>query len=527
MLLAGVVLSVLLGIGFMIQQDVEQLRILLEHNQKVLIPVIRQGYEAQLNTIQVQQWLTDISATRGQDGLNDGFDQAKTAYENFHVNLQQLQKLDASQRDFYQSIQPVFNDYYNMGQRMAQGYIADGPATGNKLMAMFDTSAQAISDKVGQVHERISQMVDTDAKNALQTIDHHLNLLMACYVLLLVILTILFLFILRRVVQPARYIANGLDKIAKGDLTCAVGVESQDELGDIATASQQIVHKFQQYISRIIGSANMNSGYSYALLFSMQDAVTFVDKQAQEGEHIVREVDSLCESTDKVQVALKQAVSATSDARQQVGNSRDTLSEANNIVQELAGHLDDAEVAITDLARQCQSINTVVGTISAIAEQTNLLALNAAIEAARAGEQGRGFAVVADEVRALAKRTQESTGEIGQTVDVLQKLADNAVVMINKNKSVAGRNAQMSAEVINSLQMVFDYIETLYGLNSSIHVLADEQLNHIHNISGRVQSIGELSQNVSARIARADRFSNRMRESTKAFTEITNQVRIE
>lgn len=475
----------------------------------------------------MQQWLTDISATRGQDGLADGFDQAKTAYDNFHVNLQQLQTLDASQRDFYQAIQPVFENYYSMGQRMAQGYIADGPATGNKLMAGFDSSAQAIGDKMGQVHEHIEKLVAANTENAHITIAHHLDLLMVCFFILLLVQIFLFIFIVRRVVQPAGYIARNLDQIAQGDLTCEVGVESQDELGEIASASQQIVHKFQQYITRIIGSANMNSGYSYALLFSMQDAIAFVDKQAQEGEHIVMEVDALCASTDKVQAAVKQAVSATSDARQQVGNSRDTLSEANNIVHELAGHLDDAEVAIMDLARQCQSINTVVGTISAIAEQTNLLALNAAIEAARAGEQGRGFAVVADEVRALAKRTQESTGEIGQTVDVLQKLADNAVVMINKNKSVAGRNAQMSAEVINSLQMVFDYIETLYGLNSSIHVLADEQLNHIHNISGRVQSIGELSRNVSVRIARADRFSNGMRESTRAFTEITNQVRIE
>lgn len=527
MLLGGVILVALLGIGFMIQQDVQQLRALLEHNQHVIIPVIRQGYEAQINTIQVQQWLTDISATRAQDGLADGFEQAKMAYDNFLLNLQQLQKLDATQQDFYRSIQPVFNDYYAMGRRMAEGYIADGPVTGNKLMEGFDNSAQAISDKVGGVHSRITQMVDTDAQHVRNTIDHHLDLLMVCYALLLVILLILFVFIVRRVVQPARYIASGLNQIAKGDLTCDVSVDSQDEMGEIATAFQQIVHKFQQYITRIIGSANMNSGYSYALLFSMQDAVAFVDKQAQEGKHTLSEVDALCESTDKVQDVVKQAVSATSAARQQVGNSRDTLGEANNIVHELAGHLDSAEIAITDLARQCQSINAVVGTISAIAEQTNLLALNAAIEAARAGEQGRGFAVVADEVRALAKRTQESTGEIGQTVDVLQKLADNAVVVINKNKSVAGRNAQMSAEVINSLQMVFDYIETLYGLNSSIHVLADEQLAHIHNISGRVNSIASLSQNVSERIARADRFSNGMRDSTKAFTEISSQIRIE
>ncbi|MCP5334256.1 MAG: methyl-accepting chemotaxis protein [Oceanospirillaceae bacterium] len=527
MVLAGTVLLVLLGIGIFILRDVQQLRALLEHNEQMIIPMIRQGYEAQINTIQVQQWLTDISATRAQDGLADGFDQARIAYEGFQTNLQQLSMLDAAQQDYYRSIQPVFEDYYAMGQRMAHGYIADGPATGNKLMASFDTTAQAITDKVGQLNQRISHMVAADSAGARKTLDNHINLLVICYLILLGVLGILFAFIVQRVLRPARHIANGLGKMAQGDLTQMVQVKSQDEMGEIAAASARIVQKFQAFITKIIGSSNMNSGYSYALLFSVQDAVKFVEKQTEESAGVRREVQALCDSTGKVQNVVEQAVSETAQARNHVSNSRDTLSEANNIVHELGEHLNHAEVAITDLARQCQSINTVVGTISAIAEQTNLLALNAAIEAARAGEQGRGFAVVADEVRALAQRTQESTGEIRQTVDALQKLADNAVVMINKNKSVAGRNADMSAEVISSLQTVFDYIESLYALNKSIHDLTDEQQHHINGISGRSESIASLSASVSERIARADRFSRDMRESIKAFTEISSQVRID
>lgn len=526
-LLAGIVLVTLLGIGVMVLRDVWKLRALLDHNEQMIIPMIRQGYEAQINTIQVQQWLTDISATRAQDGLADGFDQAKVAYEGFAGNIQQLVMLDSAEQAYYRAMQPVFDDYYAMGQRMAKGYIADGPATGNKLMASFDTSAQAITDKVNHLNERISAMVEADITGARQTLDHHLQLLAICYLLLLIILSLLFAFIVQRVVRPARYIAGGLGKMAEGDLTGAVQVKSNDEMGEIAGAAARIVQKFQAFISKIIGSSNMNSGYSYALLFSVQDAVKFVDKQSEESAGVRHEVQALCDSTDKVQHVVQQAVSETAQARQQVSSSRDTLSDANNIVHELGEHLSHAEIAITDLARQCQSINTVVGTISAIAEQTNLLALNAAIEAARAGEQGRGFAVVADEVRALAQRTQESTGEIRQTVDALQKLADNAVVMINKNKSVAGRNADMSAEVINSLRSVFDYIESLYALNKSIHDLTDEQRGHINAISERSESIADLSNSVSERIARADRFSRDMRESIKAFTEISSQVRID
>lgn len=326
--------------------------------------------------------------------------------------------------------------------------------------------------------------------------------------------------------MPAHEIAARLTAISEGDLTLDLQTGRKDELGSIQTASSKIVENFNRYIRQIIGGSNQNAAYAYALLFSMQDTTKAIQQQAKESDLIISNADSLLASTDDVQNAMQLSVQEIDDARAQISASRENLSSADSIVKELDQHLNQAEVAITDLAGQCQSINTVVGTISAIAEQTNLLALNAAIEAARAGDQGRGFAVVADEVRALARRTQESTGEIRNTVDALQKLADNAVDTINQNKKVAARNATLSQEVMESLRKTFGFIEAIHQTNQSVRSLADHQLNNVQTINERTQSIEKLSNLVLQNIARSDRLSVKMQASLKAFTTLSDDMKI-
>lgn len=526
MMLGGGALLILLAIGIYIQHDIGQLRQVLDQNRAELIPAIRQGYEARINTIQVQQWLTDISATRGQNGLDDGFSEAGTAHGAFRQNLAQLMELDPANRDFYQSIEPVFEEYYSMGKTMAQGYVDGGPAQGNPLMARFDARASAINEQIAEMQKRILELSETRIAEGHATLNNHLNALLLSYALLFAGFFMLFLFVARRVIRPAAEIAEQLNRIAAGDLTHNILVARDDELGHIAAATANIVSNYQNFISRIIGASNLNSGYSYALLFSVQDSVRHVEKQTSESEEVMRDVAQLCRATDDVRNVVSQAVVETRSAQQQVGQSRDTLGQSHTIARELGSYLNSAGDAIADLAHQCQSINAVVSTISAIAEQTNLLALNAAIEAARAGEQGRGFAVVADEVRALAQRTQSSTSEIRTTVDTLQNLADKSVEMLNRNRTVAERNAAMSEEVIQSLQTIFDYIESIHRINQSIHDLADHQQAHINGISQRAQAIDDLSKAVKNHIDRADRFSQQMRASIKSFTQISAEVKI-
>jgi methyl-accepting chemotaxis protein len=525
--LAIVAFVAMSAVAVALWQETRNLIQILERNQKVLLPVLKQGYEARINTIQVQQWLTDISATRGQDGLDDGFDEAQAAYEQFKGNLATLILLDEENSQFYREIAPVFDDYYRAGQSMANAYIQQGTSAGNQTMGSFDGAASAITEKISAIQLHIADLTVQASDQANAALARHSLVIAACLAGLAILLLCVFIFIVRRVALPARMIADKLSAIAAGDLTGNLSYESHDELGIIAKASRKISHTYQQFIARIIGSANMNSGYSYALLFSIQDAVKYVEAQTLESIEVIEEVRQLCKSTDEMQHALTKAREETQGARSQVDTSQNTLSEAQSTVAEMSMQLQQAEETIDSLASQTQTINTVVATISGIAEQTNLLALNAAIEAARAGEQGRGFAVVADEVRALAQRTQESTGEIRSTIDALQKQSENAVSVIQQSKKVAERNAGISAEVITSLERIFSYIDSIYALNQSVHELSEQQMEEIQLISDRSATIEELSGFVRLRIMRADRFSHQMRDSIKAFSEVSSEVKIE
>ncbi|WP_430459860.1 methyl-accepting chemotaxis protein [Thalassolituus sp. LLYu03] len=524
----AVVVGVAMAIvGSIIWQEVQQLRGVLERNEKLLLPILAQGYEAKINTIQVQQWLTDISATRGEDGLDDGFTEAKAAYEGFQANLKQLMVLDPEHQDLYTGIKPVFDVYYAAGKEMATAYVEEGTSAGNAHMEAFDFAASAITDKMTEVQAHLLKLAKHDQHIASTILKEQNEIILLSFLTLIGVLMGLFYIIHRKVAIPARIIADKLTAIAAGDLRGELQYKSADELGRIASASRRISRTYQDFIAKIIGSANMNSSYSYALLFSVQDAVKFVEEQTEESVNVIREVEELCHSTDHMQEALKKARDETSGARGKVNDSRTTLEDARSTVEEMGSQLEQAEQAIISLANQTQTINTVITTISAVAEQTNLLALNAAIEAARAGDQGRGFAVVADEVRALAQRTQESTSEIRSTIDTLQKLSENAVGVINRSRKVAERNASISGDVIASLQAIFEYIESIHSLNQSVNTLSDEQLRDINKIRERSTTIDELSGNVRSRIMRADRFSHQMRDSIKAFTKVSNEVKID
>lgn len=172
-LLAILALVIAIVMAVLVSNNVKLLRGVLHENETVLLPTIQQGYEARINTIQVQQWLTDISATRGQDGLNDGFDEAKIAHDKFQENIKQLLKLNPANKELYLSILPIFETYYREGQKMAQAYIENGPQGGNPKMKAFDDAAAAINDKVSEIEQIIVKLGSKDIALANTTIHHH------------------------------------------------------------------------------------------------------------------------------------------------------------------------------------------------------------------------------------------------------------------------------------------------------------------------------------------------------------------
>ena len=318
------------------------------------------------------------------------------------------------------------------------------------------------------------------------------------------LLGLLFAWLISRSInKPLHNITTAMADIAEGegDLTKRLQSVSNDEIGEVANGFNTFIEKIQELVRH---TANSTGEVISAVAQTTESANKITRKSAQQvtqTEEIVKAVSELTstitEVADNASSADEAAKSATTEA--QIGHT--TVAETATAINKLSNDVRHAATIIEQVEKSSENIGSVLDVIKGIAEQTNLLALNAAIEAARAGEQGRGFAVVADEVRGLATRTQESTGEIEQMIHRLQEDAREAVKAMEAGSTLAEENVEQSTRAKESLVAISKSIETISTMNSQIasasehqRQVADEINNNIHDINQGSINVAEYSQ---------------------------------
>lgn len=219
-----------------------------------------------------------------------------------------------------------------------------------------------------------------------------------------------------------------------------------------------------------------------------------VTHQKSESEALNRALNDMMMAARSVAENAHEASSAVVETDERVQQSVATLRTATAAISDLAGQVDQSSHVIQELANDSDNIGTILGVIKGIAEQTNLLALNAAIEAARAGEQGRGFAVVADEVRSLASRTHESTQEIESMIQKLQQAAKSAVSSMDGGQEIAHNASEQVREATAALEQITARVESIRNMNTQIAQSADHQSSLTDDIKGKVEIIDDVSE---------------------------------
>lgn len=296
-------------------------------------------------------------------------------------------------------------------------------------------------------------------------------------------------------VKRIKRLQNAMKEIAEGDgdLTQRISPLKDDEIGQLVDEFNIFVDSIQQLVQKTVAITNDVNSSSEATESISRDTANIVESQKREIDLVAAAASQLAQTSSEISSNTNQSKELVSSAEEKVALGSNVVNQATAGMQQLSDNVDNAAQVVQQLKAGTQSIGDVVTVIRSIAEQTNLLALNAAIEAARAGEQGRGFAVVADEVRTLASRTQESTANIENIIEELQATAANAVEVMEKSCSEAENSVQLTLEVQQVLGDIATVISKFQSQTFEIANAVEQQANVADDVSKNIENVRALT----------------------------------
>ncbi|MGO2232976.1 methyl-accepting chemotaxis protein [Marinomonas sp. UCMA 3892] len=322
-------------------------------------------------------------------------------------------------------------------------------------------------------------------------ITYQVTIALVLIVLSIIVLSLLIRFLLADLVL----VSNALEDIAQGhgDLTVKIETKSTDEVGKLAQNFNNFVFKLRDIIKSIDGLSNVLSDQSKASAASVEQSTRRINIQQNEIVSVAAAVEEITTATQEIAGNAEQTAQRANDTVAISGTGQNLANTSLTSINQLAQEVSLASQVIAELSEQGDKINSIVSTISGIAEQTNLLALNAAIEAARAGEQGRGFAVVADEVRVLSQRTHSSTEEISSMISMLQSTTSKAVKVMDLCHTLASTSVNDTEKSGNSFAEIASAIDMIDNMTAQIATAAEEQTSVTAEIARNTQAIRDVS----------------------------------
>ncbi|MGF1753828.1 methyl-accepting chemotaxis protein, partial [Vibrio makurazakiensis] len=332
----------------------------------------------------------------------------------------------------------------------------------------------------------------------------------------------------RFIIKPIQNVEKAMNEIASGDgdLSQRMSVEGDDEIARLSSAFNLFVGKIHVTVEQVIFASNAVRAEMENIKSLTQSVAEFSSNQQQESEVVAAAVHEMQVTSQTVSGNATDAASASSGAHDEVESANATLTQTVGSIEQLGRDIDNASSVVHELDTDVKNIASILDVIKGIAEQTNLLALNAAIEAARAGEQGRGFAVVADEVRALASKTQESTGEIESMIERLEAGAKQAVSVMGESKKSSESTISKAEMAASSLSEIRNSIGLMNDMNTQIATAASQQSNVSEDVNQNVQRIAESTMHMVEMASSAENACMALQEQCESLDTLVSQFEV-
>ncbi|RTR28597.1 methyl-accepting chemotaxis protein [Shewanella atlantica] len=409
----------------------------------------------------------------------------------------------------------------------------------NKLNNMQGSPKWQLNDDIAPLYDvidpisgKISELVSLQLKVAGEEKDRvdeiyvsSVKIFIVLTLVAIVASVLIGLWVTKAVMRPIDNIVTTLNTVrVDSDLTVKFKTFNDDELGQISTNLTLVIEHLRGILNSIADAANTVGDSTIKLSEFTQQTNDRMHQQQSETEQTAAAMNQMTATVAEVAQSATNAADSAKDAEGNATKGNGIVQQSVSSMSQLSKQIDQTSEVITHLASESQNIGSVLDVIKGIAEQTNLLALNAAIEAARAGEQGRGFAVVADEVRTLAQRTQESTQEIESMIDGLQKGVQEAVGAMKVGTEQvydANEKANMAGDALNEIVLSVDNIS---NMNTQIATAAEEQSSVAEDINRSIIAISDIAQTstmaaqeLTTSVAELTSLSESMREQVSQF----------
>jgi len=438
--------------------------------------------------------------------------------------------LDSETAGGIKKVSSLFNNYYADAKQLTTGMIestiksADIKQAVEKMRASLSKYNSTLKAFRTASYNRFTTSI-TDANKASQ-IALKIGVAISLIVIAVVALTGIFISVM--IERNVMNVVETLDEIAKGegDLTKRLTAKGNDEIGKLVSSFNAFIGKLQTIISQVAGSTIQLSTAAEEMASISEESKTSSARQYKETEQVASAMNEMTATVHEVASNAEQAAASAHDASSEASNGHSVVDETISSINALAGEVDKAAEVILQLEKDSENIGAILDVIRGISEQTNLLALNAAIEAARAGEQGRGFAVVADEVRTLASRTQKSTEEIQQMIENLQAGTAQAVEVMESGRKQAHTSVENAGRAGKTLGTIASSVTTISEMNTQIATAAEQQTAVAEEINRNINNISELGEHVTSSSEMTATSSEELSRLSVILQELVGQFKV-